>query len=213
MFELSRKFCKRKKVYYMKRLSKSPLRYPGGKTRAVKEIIKYLPKMDKLFSPFFGGGSLEIELANFGVKVFAYDIFEPLVYFWRCLLENPIKLANKVEEFYPISKEKFYELRETIETYKEDNFLYASIFFVLNRSSFSGSTLSGGMSPNHPRFNKPSIERLRNFKCENIVSIESSDFEKSFKKNTDKFVYADPPYLIKSNLYGNKGDAHKNFNH
>jgi DNA adenine methylase len=27
------------------------------------------------------------------------------------------------------------------------------------------------------------------------------------------FAYLDPPYLIKSNLYGKKGDAHKDFDH
>ena len=28
-----------------------------------------------------------------------------------------------------------------------------------------------------------------------------------------KVIYLDPPYMIKNNLYGNKGDMHKNFNH
>ena len=43
----------------------SLLRYPGGKTRAVKQIQQYIPKgIDKLCSPFFGGGSLEIALMS-----------------------------------------------------------------------------------------------------------------------------------------------------
>ena len=29
----------------------------------------------------------------------------------------------------------------------------------------------------------------------------------------DDFVFLDPPYAIKDNLYGNKGDMHKSFDH
>jgi len=192
----------------------SLLRYPGGKTRAVKFILPYFPKnITTLFSPFFGGGSIEIALANRGVKVYGYDIFEPLVAFWQCALENPNKLADIVLEYYPLSKEKFYELQDTLDMYKDDKYRYAAIFYVLNRASYSGATCSGGMSPNHPRFTLSAIERLRNFSCPNIVSITNMDFTNSFKLHTQDFVYADPPYMIESSLYGKKGDAHKNFDH
>lgn len=73
---------------------KSPLRYPGGKSRAVKIISKYIPKeTTSLCSPFFGGGSLEIYCAQNGIRVYGYDSFWPLVDFWQVLLKNPQKLA------------------------------------------------------------------------------------------------------------------------
>ncbi|MBT7252518.1 MAG: DNA adenine methylase, partial [Candidatus Nitrosopelagicus sp.] len=55
----------------MASLIKSPLRYPGGKSRAVKEIWKYIEPLEPktLCSPFFGGGSLEIFCAQQGIKV------------------------------------------------------------------------------------------------------------------------------------------------
>ncbi|MDR2683946.1 MAG: DNA adenine methylase [Prevotellaceae bacterium] len=37
---------------------KSPLRYLGGKSRAVKTIVKLLPDFDKFREPFLGGGSV-----------------------------------------------------------------------------------------------------------------------------------------------------------
>ncbi|WP_208439010.1 DNA adenine methylase, partial [Bartonella grahamii] len=59
---------------------KSPLRYPGGKSRAVPMIINnYIRKQKTLFSPFVGGGSIELALAKRGTKVYAYDAFKPLV--------------------------------------------------------------------------------------------------------------------------------------
>mgnify|MGYP001596347536 CR=1 FL=1 len=90
---------------------KSPLRYPGGKTRAIKELIQYFPPgLDRIASPFIGGGSLEIELAYRGSKVFGYDIFKPLTAFWKILLKDPQGLAEKVLQYYQLTKSNLYSL-------------------------------------------------------------------------------------------------------
>lgn len=191
---------------------KSPLRYPGGKSRAVKELIQYFPVgLDKVCSPFVGGGSLELELASKGVEVFAYDVFEPLTDFWQVLLSNPVELAEMVSKYYPLTNEKFYSLQKDflkLKTQKEK----AAVFFVLNRASFSGTTLSGGMSPNHPRFTPNIIEYLKNFTIENM-HVSNADFHDSLKKHKTDFLYLDPPYAIDEKLYGNRGSTHTNFDH
>ena len=77
---------------------KSPLRSPGGKTRAVKHILPHFPEdMKELCSPFLGGGSIELALASKGVQVYGYDAFEPLIWFWRTLLERPDALAAEAD--------------------------------------------------------------------------------------------------------------------
>lgn len=191
---------------------RSPLRYPGGKTRAIELITGFFPKkLDKLLSPFFGGGSIELFAASKGTKVIGYDVFSPLVEFWQCLKDQPAKLADEVEKFFPLPKAKFYELQHTQTTFKS-KIKRAAVYYVLNRSSFSGATLSGGMSPHHPRFTQTSIERLRAFNNPNI-SVEQSDFKQSLLKHPLTFAYLDPPYLISSSLYGKKGNAHKDFDH
>jgi len=44
--------------------NRSLLCYPGGKTRARKEIIQYFPKgITQMLSPFLGGGSIELEIS------------------------------------------------------------------------------------------------------------------------------------------------------
>jgi DNA adenine methylase len=99
--------------------ARSPLRYPGGKTRGVEFITQFFPKnLDKLLSPFFGGGSIELSVAVKGTIVFGYDVFSPLVEFWQCLLTQPNELANEVEKYYPLPKEKFYELQATQTKFK-----------------------------------------------------------------------------------------------
>lgn len=197
-------------------LVKSPLRYPGGKSRAVKIISKYIPKDTKqLCSPFFGGGSLEIHCAQNGIRVYGYDSFGPLVDFWQVLLKNPNKLAASVKKYHPLKKYEFYKLQK-LQLESKSNPERAAVFFVLNRTSFSGSTLSGGMASggadNNPRFTKSSIEKLKTFKIKNL-SIQQLDYKKSIPRHKNVLLYLDPPYLIQSNLYGKKGDLHKNFDH
>ena len=57
---------------------KSPLRYPGGKTRACKILDEIIVnnniKIDTIISPFFGGGSFEFYLENkYKIKIIAND--------------------------------------------------------------------------------------------------------------------------------------------
>ena len=133
---------------------KSLLRYPGGKTRALKHITPYFPKdLTEIVSPFFGGGSIEIYYASQGVRVFGYEIFEPLVNFWKQTLSDPQGTANMLESlFHPCDKQKFREYQTKQSWTHMDNTHYlwkemrACMYYALNRSSFSGATLSGGYS-------------------------------------------------------------------
>lgn len=187
------------------------LRYPGGKSRAVKHIIKFFPENRTCVSPFIGGGSIEIELAKTR-RVYGYDIFLPLVCYWTNLLSKPHELANQIQSLHPITKTKFLEYRQSLLT--DDNTITtASKYFVINRSSFSGTTLSGGFSKEagQKRFTKSSIERVRMFKCPNL-SVEQLDFSESIPKHPNDILYLDPPYYTAKRLYGNKGEL-QNINH
>lgn len=190
---------------------KSPLRYPGGKSRAIKSIVPYFEKSESYIFPFLGGGSIELFMMDStSSNIICYDIFEPLVDFWNCLIHRNEELINQIAGFYPLSKDDFYKTSKDSSAKTEmEN---AVRFYVLNRCSFSGSTLSGGFSPNHPRFTEKGIVSLRQYA--NIkLSVEKLSFEVSIPKNKG-FMYLDPPYLLENSfLYGNKGDTHKGFDH
>ena len=192
---------------------RSPLRYPGGKSRAAETILALLPDgITDLCSPFVGGGSVELAAASIkGIRVHAYDAFPPLVTFWQCALSDPIKLANKVRHYYPLRKSEFYSLQQSFGDWL-DTWEIAASFFILNRASYSGTTLSGGMSRGHPRFTDSCIDRLRDFKVDNFW-VETADFKHSICKHPNDFLYLDPPYMINGALYGNRGDQHTNFDH
>ena len=191
---------------------RSPLRYPGGKSRAVKSILEYFPTdLDTLASPFLGGGSVELACVARGVDVYGYDAFRPLVDFWQMSLKSAQAVSERASEFYPLSRTQFYALQKRFFNLT-DPIERAAAFFALNRSSYSGTTLSGGMSPGHPRFTKSAIERLANFKADSLT-VEAADFKDSLARHAGEFLYLDPPYANGGKLYGARGDMHDGFDH
>ena len=212
---------------------KSPLRYPGGKSRAVKEIWKYIKPLEPktLCSPFFGGGSLEIFCAQEGIKVVGYDKFRPLVNFWQELLKNRQILADEVEKHKPgeFSEKDYKKLQnkhlKNNHLKNKDRLESATEFYVLNRTSYSGNPLAVGMArwkfsdgtPDiNPRFTISSIERLKNFKIKKkFLSVKHMDFKKSIIKHKEDLMYLDPPYRIESKIYDSKDKEGnlENFDH
>jgi len=206
--------------------NKSPLRYPGGKTRACKvldEIFKdnfNFELYDNIVSPFFGGGSFEFFLQqNYGLKLIVNDKFKPLFNFWEQCKTNNNELTKNLTEYYNkgIDKETFRNIREMImET--ENELEQAVYYFIINRCSFSGATLSGGFSEQSSkgRFTESSINRISNLNMEEI-SIKNLDFSDFMEQavNSKSIIFLDPPYYLgdKSRLYGDNGDMHENFNH
>ena len=192
---------------------KSPLRYPGGKTRAIKILSEYIPVgTESVCSPFFGGGSFELHLQECGCNVVGYDSFDLLVNFWQHLYNNQgIEIYDYLSRYeMPADKSLFYAIQKSIHT-NTNELIKASWFYFLNRCSFSGSTLSGGMSANTPRFNQRSIECLIGFEMK--IKVELMSFEKSIPLNSDKLIFADPPYFIDQSLYGTRGNMHDDFDH
>ena len=195
------------------KFQKSPLKYPGGKSRAIKNILPILlhQNIKTLCSPFIGGASIELACNHKNIIIYGYDVFEPLVDFWQILIKNPKKITNKVMRYHPLKKEKFYSLQKKYPKIK-NKFKKAAIFYVLNRSSFSATTFSGGMSPGHRDFSLSLIRKLSDFKVKNFT-VKKSSFEKSIIKHKNDFLYLDPPYANGQSLYGKNGNTHKNFDH
>ena len=216
--------------------NKSPLRYPGGKTRACKIINDVLLKSfdisrkKKLISPFFGGGSFEFFLQNkYNLDIIANDKFIPLYTFWNTCKQT-LKKIQMIEKLYKahdnVDKKYFKKCREEILNITDDIEI-ATKYFIINRCSFSGATMSGGFSleASKKRFTESSIERVKKLNL-NKFNIYNEDFSifiqkqeeevEKTNKAEDVIIFLDPPYLLeekKNKLYGNNGDLHENFNH
>lgn len=204
---------------------KSPLRYPGGKSKALSQIIPYIPlDIGEYREPFVGGGSVCLAVKQlFGNRVKRYwinDLNFDLYCFWlyaKTDIESLVEEVNKIKEKYTNGRELFNLF--TCEDLKLSEFDRAVRFFILNRITFSGTVDSGGYSQQafERRFTNSSIDRLQKLSMHlSSIYITNGDYENLLFHNGEKvFIFLDPPYLsaTKSKLYGLKGNLHTAFDH
>ena len=199
---------------------KSPLRYPGGKTRAVtflkETLLKEYPSRKNLLSPFFGGGSFEIAMASDGYTVLGNDLFSPLYTFWSQTKQNAVAVADRVQQEMPVNKEKFVQFRQDIQN-ESDPLIIAAKYFIINRCSFSGATFCGGFSEQAAsgRLTESSLKTLKEVNLTRFTFSKQDccEFLKAHPESSDTVIYADPPYYIDSYIYGKDGDLHQAFDH
>jgi len=201
-------------------MTPSPLRYPGGKTRAIKIleplIKKRFPVQKTLLSPFMGGGSFELHMLSLGYKLITNDLFKPLYTFWLMSKEEPVAHQALIKTYQPMTKEKFAAIRESI-LLDVDPISVAAKYFVINRSSFSGSTFCGGYSAEsgEKRFTENSIKKIGALDLKGLT-LENKDcleFIHLHPQTNDTILFLDPPYYISTYIYGRDGDMHEGFNH
>jgi DNA adenine methylase len=214
----------------------SPLRYPGGKSKASKILNEFVPSdVTSLVSPFFGGGSFENFLALQGKEVYGYDLCQPLVDFWQAYLGDKERFFSRVRELSSEILQEKYLVDQTLEDRKEQKSLFFSWkeialnsddsfergvhYFALNRSAFSGMTLiAGPMSSKYieQKFGEKALTNLKKIDFA-VKSVEYKDCFSSIEENSNKFLYLDPPYVMetvdKEAIYGNNGDMHRGFDH
>lgn len=202
---------------------KSPLRYPGGKSRALKYILPVTPSsFDEFREPMVGGGSVfvTIKQKHPNKKFWINDLNPELYYFWKYARDNIDKLVSEVENIW----ENEEDGRKLFEFYRDEerkftDFERAVRFFVLNRISFSGTVDSGGYSKHafRKRFTRSSIERLSRLReVLGGVKITCEDYKNSITTPGENvFIFLDPPYFstTDSKLYGKGGDLHTGFDH
>ena len=205
---------------------KSPLRYPGGKSRAIKFLKDYFPKDFKEYrEPFFGGGSVGIYLVQIyshnEINFFANDLNYDVYCFWQILKTQNNDLIQAIQDIKKNYKNgrELYRLLLERRNQPLNDFQRAVDFFVLNRITFSGVVDCGGYSQKafESRFTQSCIERLRNMQgIFDNFSFTFNDYQELLYKNGENvFIFLDPPYFSasKSRLYGKRGDLHTNFNH
>ena len=216
---------------------KTPLRYPGGKSRACTKMDPFFPDLrnyKEYREPFLGGGSVAIHITKKYPKldIWVNDLYEPLYNFWRVLQDDgnalyetlcdlkskhpdPVYGPQELGYEYP-AKKLFLESKNIVNDYTKSNLSRASSFYIINKCSFSGLTESSSFSKQASvaNFSMRGIEKLPGYtKLIENWKITNWSYESLLTDRKDVFMYLDPPYDIKDNLYGNKGNMHNEFNH
>jgi len=206
---------------------KTPLRYPGGKSRAVPKLLQWLPSRDitEYREPFLGGGSMAIEMTKRlpeTVPIWVNDLYEPLYNFWVQLRDEPEYLHRELTNFKKSHPNQdsarclFIEAKELLNATDTDPKDRAIYFYIINKCSFSGLTESSSFSASasDSNFSLRGIDKLPEYsRLIQRWRITNLSYEQLRSDETLTFIYADPPYDIKDALYGHKGDKHKGFDH
>ncbi len=206
---------------------KTPLRYPGGKSRAVSKLFQFFPDLSsykEYREPFIGGGSVAIEITKRypDIEIWVNDLYEPLYNFWCELQHNGSEMQKELENLKGVHCNQdsarclFQEMKDVINDEEKSKIDRAIAFYIVNKCSFSGLTESSSFSAqaSDSNFSLRGIQRLSEYQ-ELIQSwvITNLSYERMLSDEKNVFTYLDPPYDIKDNLYGKKGDMHKRFDH
>jgi DNA adenine methylase len=192
-------------------------------------MAQYFPnlgKYDEYREPFLGGGSVALHVAQTypNISIWVNDLYEPLYTFWKQLQISGKKLTNELRQLksrYPdrgSARGLFLEAREYLnrDLFNSEPFHRAISFYVVNKCSFSGLTESSSFSAqaSDQNFSMRGIEKLPYY-SELIQKwhITNLSYEKLMTDDDGVFLYLDPPYSIKDNLYGKKGTMHSGFSH
>lgn len=177
------------------------LKWAGGKTQMLEQLIPKLPKTyGKYIEPFIGGGALffAIQPEN---AVIADSNYE-LVNLYEVIKNNPFDLINELSEMVNDS-DFFYELR-SLDVAKLSSIKLAARTVYLNKTCFNGLyrvNKNGNFNVPFGRYKNPKIcdedaivlasELLAN---KEIVLGDYKDVLRRHAKEND-FVFLDPPYL------------------
>jgi DNA adenine methylase len=201
---------------------RSVLRYPGGKSRAIPQIIQVLPQSIQEFrEPMVGGGALYLYMKQSFKSINKFwinDINLDLTLFWLYAQTSNSGLIEQIQTYL----EKFASGKELFNFFRNSDIHFSELekaarFFILNRITFSGTTEAGGFSEEawQKRMTISSLDRLR--QLEQIMhntQVTCSDYNESLVvSGNEVFVFLDPPYYSakKSKLYGKNGCNHTSF--
>ena len=201
---------------------RTPLRYPGGKQKALARIFAQFPaRFSSYREPFVGGGSVFIAVRQAlpNAPVWINDLNFEVYCFWvtaRDQLPGLVSALRRIKDTATDGKKLYLEWRDLTGGTVFDR---AVRFFVMNRITFSGTTDSGGYSSSafQSRFTHSSLDRLEALAGVMAgVRVTNLDYREVVNPiGSSVFVFLDPPYwsATKSKLYGANGDLHAGFDH
>lgn len=202
---------------------KTPIRYPGGKSKDLKTILDQFPaNIDTYKEPFVGGGSVFMAVKSLKLAKTFYinDKFELLIKFYKaCTSKENVELAQEsLKKLRLLSVEELKAYHKLVKNsiHSAEGFELIAMFFFLSRVSFGGTLLAGGFSQSHAtgRFTEKSIDNLKVLPdILNNVIITSEDYTHLFNKTSQSdFIFCDPPYFQTKGIYGPDGTLSQ-FNH
>jgi len=168
---------------------KSPIKENINNFKALSILKETFPKGSVIDSFLFFSGQIELSLAEAGRFVIAHTNKYVVYEFWKCAMEDPERIAELSEFFYPIGDEKFFHsYQENWPKYK-DHYTRSALFFLLNRCSESGWISAGKFDD--ANFNPIALSHLKKFSPKNFfLTLDKGDtLNKALVTSTIKSDY------------------------
>lgn len=191
---------------------KSPVKWAGGKTRVMPQLLKHLPKADCLIEPFVGSGTVFMNTEY--RRYVLCDSNRALINFFLRLRDDTDRLIASArgmftrgnnEETYYSERAFFNSLNREEEDYS--SVIRAALFLYLNRHCFNGlyrENQEGDFNVPFGRYKSPYFPeaemRLFAEKARDTHALFlCNDFRSSIpyiaKNRQDSVIYCDPPYI------------------
>jgi len=178
------------------------LRWAGGKTRLLRELLPHVPQaFEDYYEPFLGGGAMFYSVRErTGGTALLSDLNAELINCWKSIQENPADVSKALKEYEGFDTEKdYYAVRSKSATTRLER---AARFLYLNQTSWNGLWRVNKFGV----FNVPwgarafrgwSLDQLKEISgALDAAKISEEDFRVSLlKPKKGDFVYLDPPYL------------------
>ena len=184
---------------------KSPIRWIGGKSTLMGQLIRLLPeRFDRLFEPMAGGAALFFNVQP--NRAVLGDTNEDLMNYYQTLSSDTDRLVSRMM-CLKASKDRYYALRPASPVGRVDT---AIRFAYLNRLSWNGVHRVNRKG----EFNVPMGDRLPDklWEEEHLrhcgcllrrAELIHGDFEETVKDaERGDFVYFDPPYPKQDSPWG-----------
>lgn len=183
------------------------IKWAGGKTRALPDLLPHLPKGDRLFEPFVGGASVFLN-TDYPRYVLA-DINADLINTYQMAKNATQAFINTAKELFKNGngKSEFYLNRNMFNAISDDeHLLKAALFLYLNRHCFNGICRYNNAgffnvpfgNYKKPYFPEAEIRLFAEKTNDTTTCFIAEDFRKVLTAraiNENSVIYCDPPYL------------------
>lgn len=207
------------------------IKYRGGKSKEIPNLIKHIPQYSgRYIEPFFGGGALFFYLEP--KKAIINDINSKLISFYLGVKDNFETLKSElseIEKLYTTNRKKFeelkrktpdkrvedenealyYQIRDMFNEIVEKKYSNALLYFFINKTAYSGMiryNAKGEFNVPYGRYANLNTSLVTNSHSELLANTEiyNLDYSEIFKiVSDDDFIFLDPPYDCVFSDYGN----------
>jgi DNA adenine methylase len=187
---------------------RSPLRYPGGKSRVARRLGRYIPEHADYREIFVGGGAIFFH-KNKARRNWINDLHPGLYALWKTLrdhVDDFVELCEQQDTSDLRATFQYWIDRQDLMKADGDEHLVerAVQYFFINRTVWSGRVVYDPARRSRLYFSNPGGWRLLEKRMALIrkcaaklhkVKITQLPFEKCVgRASADTFIYADPPY-------------------